>query len=191
LAENDNYYRPRRNCEEIRVEDGCHYSRWKPWHDVEIETWLIPLVPWHLRIHRIVSSRTLTASEGGFAIKREFPESPSSDPAMVRNRYGLSGLVNLWGDRQGKTVAAAPNTNLLYPQSLIPSMVGPIHPGETWLACAVLGQPPSACGDYAWDSPPRIIREGDSLIAVDASQRNIRIPLSWSKYEASGSGCPL
>jgi hypothetical protein len=53
LAEDDNYYRPRRNCEEVRVEDACHYSRWKPWHDVEIETWLIPMVPWHLRIHRI------------------------------------------------------------------------------------------------------------------------------------------
>jgi hypothetical protein len=158
---------------------------------VEIETWLIPLVPWHLRIHRIVSSRTLTASEGGFAIKREFPESPSADPAMVRNRYGVSGLVNLWGDRQGKTVAAAPNTNLLYPQSLIPSLLGPIHPGETWLACAVLGQPPSACGKYAWDSPPRITRESGSLIAVDHAQRSVRIPFSWSKHPGLENECPL
>lgn len=191
LAEDDNYYRPRRNCEEVRVEDACHYSRWKPWHDVEIETWLIPLVPWHVRIHRIVSARTLNASEGGFAIKREFPGSPSADPAMVRNRYGLSGLVNLWGDRLGKIVVAAPNTNLLYPQSLIPSLVGPIQPGETWLACAVLGQPPSSCGEYAWASPPRIIRENGSLIAVDASQRSVPVPFSWSKNSGLGSGCPF
>jgi hydroxymethylbilane synthase len=62
---------------------------------------------------------------------------------------------------------------------------------ETWLACAVLGQPPSACGKYAWDSPPRIIREGDSLIAVDTSQRSVAIPFSWSKYPALEIGCPL
>ena len=171
LAENDNYYRTRRNCEEIRVEDGCHYTRWKPWHDVEVETWLVALVPWHIRIHRIVSARPLTAAEGGFAIQREFGVQPSADPALVQNRYGLSGLVNLGGDRQGKTVMAAPNTNVLYPQSLIPSLVGAVGVGETWLASAVLGQPAASGKGYAWNQPPQLVREGEFFHAHSATTK--------------------
>jgi hypothetical protein len=34
------------------------------WHDVMIETWLIPFGEWHLRLHRINSARTLQTVEG-------------------------------------------------------------------------------------------------------------------------------
>ena len=41
--------RVRTTLEESRVDGDRLYSRWRPWPDVEVETWLIPHPPWHLR----------------------------------------------------------------------------------------------------------------------------------------------
>lgn len=38
LADGDNYFRGRRECDAVRVDENYIYSRWSPWHDVHIET---------------------------------------------------------------------------------------------------------------------------------------------------------
>ncbi|MGO8279625.1 hypothetical protein ACC761_39840, partial [Rhizobium ruizarguesonis] len=35
-------------------------SRWRPWSDVTIETWLLPENPWHIRMNRIATPRNLS-----------------------------------------------------------------------------------------------------------------------------------
>lgn len=42
LADGDNYFRGRRRCDEVRVDENFIFSRWSPWHDVTVETWLAP-----------------------------------------------------------------------------------------------------------------------------------------------------
>ncbi|PAC67352.1 hypothetical protein CGS27_27980, partial [Enterobacter cloacae] len=59
LADGDDYFRGRRECEEVRVDENYIFSRWSPWRDVQIATWQIPFGEWHLRLHRINSARTL------------------------------------------------------------------------------------------------------------------------------------
>ncbi len=58
-------------CCEVPSAEGDLHLRWSPWDDVEIETWLVPRPPGHLRIHRIVSARRLFTAEGGFALSRD------------------------------------------------------------------------------------------------------------------------
>jgi len=42
LADGDNYFRGRRECEAVRIDENYIFSRWSPWHDVHIESWLVP-----------------------------------------------------------------------------------------------------------------------------------------------------
>ncbi|WEV53151.1 DUF2264 domain-containing protein [Bifidobacterium sp. ESL0704] len=44
------------------------YSRWEPWNDVAIRNFIVPLMPWHVRVHVIDSARALHLAEGGFSM---------------------------------------------------------------------------------------------------------------------------
>lgn len=162
LCEHDELYRVRRTCEVIKVTNEYHYSLWKPWEDVQVETWLLPVVPWHIRVHKIVSNRELLAAEGGFASNNmngngdfEMDNTIEVGCASTVTPIGLSGIVNLKGDRIADIVLAAPNTNILYPTSAIPTLIGDIHKGQTVLISAVLGQPFSKGSEYDWDNCPQ------------------------------------
>jgi len=64
------HFRAREALEEALIADDRLYSRWRPFPDVVVETWLIPAAPWHIRVHRISTPRSLQTAEGGFAIER-------------------------------------------------------------------------------------------------------------------------
>lgn len=67
----DNLYRVRRRNMESRIVDNVLHSVWKPWTNVEVRTWIVAGLPWHIRIHRIETGRPLDAAEGGFALGQE------------------------------------------------------------------------------------------------------------------------
>ncbi len=62
------HYRVRETNQEAKLAGDVLYSKWSPFQDVEVETWLVPAAPWHVRVHRINSPRPLQTAEGGFAI---------------------------------------------------------------------------------------------------------------------------
>ncbi|WP_052000956.1 DUF2264 domain-containing protein [Gracilibacillus halophilus] len=45
VSEQDQFYRVKRTVVEKEIRDGIIHFTWKPWHDVTIETWLIPGLP--------------------------------------------------------------------------------------------------------------------------------------------------
>lgn len=75
LCEKDDYWRGRRDCDAVTTADGMIYSRWRPWRDVVIATWLIAMGDWQLRVHRIHTARALDTAEGGFSVpNRPLPQ---------------------------------------------------------------------------------------------------------------------
>ncbi|MCG5220305.1 DUF2264 domain-containing protein [Streptosporangium sp. KLBMP 9127] len=73
LSEDGTHWRP---CEEPRyadADDGLLHTRWTPWPDVEVETWLLAVAPWHIRVHRLTTHRRLRSAEGAFAVNRDIP----------------------------------------------------------------------------------------------------------------------
>ena len=64
------HYRVRETNAEAKLAGDILYSRWSPWPDVTVETWLVPSAPWHVRVHRIRTPRALQTAEGGFAMAR-------------------------------------------------------------------------------------------------------------------------
>ncbi len=163
LSDDGLHFRVREVPLEARIEDDYLYSRWSPWPSaVEIETWLLPRLPWHIRIHRLRTSIKLYSAEGGFALDRTEPERPSQR-YQIQNGDGLalavypagwSGLRDLQNQRQGKIIVADPNTNLLHSRTVIPTLLAEHEPGEYWLICTVIGETDLTTCDTLWNAPP-------------------------------------
>ncbi|CAL5866971.1 uncharacterized protein PFLUO_LOCUS1183 [Penicillium psychrofluorescens] len=129
----------------------CLQSVWKPWKTdkTEIETTLIPPCnewpDWHIRIHRIRSAQTQTISfvEGGFAIPAKQPRLIGTLDESWSNGYGHGGIIeteesslvlsnaavsgvksilSTAGETEGKILKSDPNTNLMEPRALIPTL---------------------------------------------------------------------
>jgi hypothetical protein len=161
LSEDDAHYRVREEPLEAHIDaSGMLYSRWQPWPDVEVETWLMLALPWHVRLHRLRCARPLWSAEGGFALDRTGEALPASKQeegagfALADYPAGFSGLRDLKMGRAGRVLRVFPNTNLLVPRTVIPTLLGRHAPGEHWLGCAVLASPDSATVETAWTSPP-------------------------------------
>jgi hypothetical protein len=71
LIDADGVLRVRESCEDARIGSDLLYSRWRPWSDVTVETWLWWDGPWQMRTHRIDTGRLLRTIEGGSAVSAE------------------------------------------------------------------------------------------------------------------------
>ncbi len=160
--EADGPFRVREHLLEARIADNVLYSKWAPWKDVHIETWLIPHGLWHLRIHRIQSARELVSVEGGFAVPRaDFNADTCSSEgtwAWVESKQDCSGIRDLSDTpRAAKVAKAEPHTNLMFPRTWVPQLVGTISAHQTTvLACAVLASPDRAAAQEAWTDIPQL-----------------------------------
>jgi hypothetical protein len=169
----------------LKIEDVTLYSRWQPWPDVTVETWLFPMLPWHVRVHYLHNGRHLYSAEGGFALDRT--EDCDDQTHYMRHKTGKalaaysagwSGLYDLKipgrgrAARQGQVQIAYPNTNLLHPRTVIPSLLGEHEEGEHWLICAVLGLP--GVGNYKeiWNNPPTLLSESDFKHRIAIQHQN-------------------
>jgi hypothetical protein len=145
----DLYFRGRSTIEQGSVRDGLVHARWSPWHDVRIDTWLWPELPWHVRLHRIRTDRRLTGVEGGWAVERRadsrdevvgIDHAETASPAGVTAILGLTTGLAPTG-RTGRIQRLSPGSNLMAPRADLPTLTGVLAPGEHWLGCAVLGWP--------------------------------------------------
>lgn len=143
LSERDNLYRVRRKNEETWIRGHVLYARWLPWSNVEVETWIVAGLPWHVRVHRITTGRSLDAAEGGFALGLQEEQGVKVNGQDVRavNATGHSGIHGLLGYDEGLIVYPNANTNLLHPRTVLPTLVAALEPGTHLLAAAVYGQP--------------------------------------------------
>jgi len=178
LSEGGTHYRIRLEIDESVVDDSGErptlYSRWTPWSDVTVDTWVAPASPWHVRVHRLETGRPLHSGEGGFAISRAGDDAAdacerveNAGEAVVRYPEGVGGVVDLLDDganpRDGAAVDQGPNTNLVAPRTVVPTLTGEHDPGTHWLVAGVTAAAPG--GDARWDSPPEIAVE-DSVPTV-------------------------
>ncbi|WP_248910642.1 DUF2264 domain-containing protein [Halocatena marina] len=178
LSEDESHYRLRLTVEDATVDGTTLYSRWDAWDDVTVDTWVAPALPWHVRIHRIDTSRRLHSGEGGFALDRSGNEDPdafehteSLGRAFVQYPAGTGGIRDLRGDRSGCVVNQDPNTNVCYPRTVVPTLTGTHDPGIHWIATAVTAA--SADHDEQWDRPPVLTTSGDTAVVTDAAGETI------------------
>ncbi|OOC58823.1 DUF2264 domain-containing protein [Paenibacillus ihbetae] len=150
LSEGDQLFRVKRTCEEAWIRDQVLYAGWKPWANVDVRTWLVAGLPWHIRIHRIHTERTLEAAEGGFALGLGdhgvgVAEGGGADVegrrAAASTVWGASSVHGLLGYDAAELIYPQANTNLLHPRTVIPTLRARLDPGTHWLVSAVYGKP--------------------------------------------------
>ncbi|GIH28691.1 hypothetical protein Aph01nite_70010 [Acrocarpospora phusangensis] len=160
LSEDGDHWRP---CEvplDAAASAGLHYFRWSPSPDVDIETWLIAHVPWHLRVHRIHTVRTLHTAEGAFALNRDTPpHRTATGPghARIHTPAGLCQIESLSPapSRHGDLIHPLPGTNVIARRTTIPTLRTELPPGTHWLTSAVLAlTTPPTTGE--WLTPPTL-----------------------------------
>ena len=177
LSVDGEYFRVRTKSDRTELSAGSIIADWQPWPGVSITTWLIPVLPWHVRVHVIRSAVALVAAEGGFSLAGEGEDSGSDDPltpaqpglAVAMTLAVTSVIRDLYGGRTPRLVAADPNTNILYPRSVIPTLMGELLPGENWLACAVVGRTPPVRLTEIVKSSPLFRLTRDSFTVTDAA----------------------
>lgn len=86
-----------------------------------------------------------------------------STDAVVVSRAGASGVAELLSERRGGICNADPNSNLLEPRTLLPTMYADLKAGSTtWFATAVFAMPASGVSDWKgkwkqeWERRPRV-----------------------------------
>ncbi len=146
LADDDRDWRVRESFLEERHRGPTLYTRWAPWPDVQVETWLAPALPGHVRVHHVRTKRALRSYEGGFSISR-VRERPnhlhSTGRAEIDYRSAFSAIWDPAGTRNGKITPMEPNVNLQFPLTAMPGLVGTHEKGEFWLFSVVVGLPGS------------------------------------------------
>ncbi len=172
LADGDNYFRGRRECEAVRIDENYIFSRWSPWHDVHIESWLVPFGEWHLRLHRINSARTLQTVEGGFAVMKTEPQL-SERGSYLSAANGSSAIVDLSPavNRQPDCVVTPPNSSVMFADcAAIPVLATTVPHGESWLCCAVT----ASVNNKNRTEPPQLdINNNQVVIRVPGSERQL------------------
>ncbi|WP_370974276.1 DUF2264 domain-containing protein [Enterobacter wuhouensis] len=175
LADGDDYYRGRRACDAVRMDENYIYSRWSPWHDVHIDTWQVPFGEWHLRLHRINSARALQTAEGGFAVMKTEHQIRERGCYLAAEN-GSSLIVDLSPAiaRQPDSIVTPPNSSIMFPEcASIPLLKTDLPPGESWLCCAVVasGSPHDAV------APQLNITQNQVVIREPGSERQISFTL--------------
>lgn len=100
VAQSDYHWQSAYGYEDYAIHDDYVYSLWKPWQDVSIRNFIVPCMPWHVRVHVIDSGQTLHLAEGGFSLPDITPENhghtvtsvaPSSAPSTVMPDARIDG----------------------------------------------------------------------------------------------------
>ena len=143
LSEDEVYWHTRYQAKEYELREDRVISVWRPFTGVKIRTQIIPCGSWHLRVHEIETNRWLYAAEGGFAIanREEIRVDCSQGQALASAPWGVSAVFAVRGYKTGEMVKPEPNTNLMAPRTLIPTLKTQLAPGRHTLCCAVYGSP--------------------------------------------------
>jgi len=166
------------------IDQNVIYTKWKPWKDVVIRTWIVAGIPWHIRIHCIETSRSLDVGDGGFALGLEHNAFIDQKMEVTANKqeslailpWGASGIKSIYGNGQAEVVYPNANTNLMNTRTVIPTVKASLNPGTHWLVNAVFGQPGSVNAINLWDNVPHVVVT-DGEIIIGEGLEKITIPI--------------
>ena len=138
----------RSGCERYELTENRVSFTWIPMNGVTVDTVIVPAGMWHIRRHVIHTAVPLEAAEGAFSVPRDWAgtrcceristatEADKSHAAAAGER-GTSAIYALEGYTGGEVITTEPNTNLMEPRCVLPTLHSRLEPGEHRLLCAV------------------------------------------------------
>lgn len=181
------HFHVRESNKRVRLAGNALYAQWTAAEGIEVETWLLPAAPWHVRVHRIRASRGCETAEGGFAIDRPDggfggPVEEGAGRAGLITDQDVAGVIDLGSSvpRIGRLLEAQPNSNLVHGRTSVPQLLGRIPAGETVLITAVLALRNQGDAAEQWLRPPTApkLAELEALIrtrSVEVSTMAVKV----------------
>ena len=133
----------RSGCDSFELTEDRVCFAWSPVEGVRIETVIAPRGMWHVRKHVIHAEYPLEAAEGAFSVRKDWAGTrpcdriEAADRAAAHGACGTSAIYALEGYGGGEVVHTEPNTNLIWPRCVLPTLRAELPAGETVLCCAV------------------------------------------------------
>ncbi|CAI3465476.1 MAG: DUF2264 domain-containing protein [Enterococcus cecorum] len=115
---------------------------WHPFSGVSIQTTVIPLGEYHIRIHEVQNTMPLYVYDGGFSVNQEVNFKERHHPAIIsyQSAQGKITCQNIQGYEEALLIANMPNTNVLYPRTAMVALRGYLNPGNHRLVSLFSGQ---------------------------------------------------
>ena len=165
-AEGRDLWHVRSGCEQYRLEEDRISFTWSPMNGVMIDTVIAPAGQWHVRKHVIRTETALEAAEGAFSVPRDWAGARPCDRistaaeadegrATAAGERGTSAIYALEGYTGGEVIQTEPNTNLMEPRCVLPTLHSRMEPGEHRLVCAVFAD----AGNNLPDRIPEEVRK--------------------------------
>ncbi|MBR4577183.1 MAG: DUF2264 domain-containing protein [Clostridia bacterium] len=156
----------RSGCEASELTENRVTFTWSPMNGVTIDTVIAPLGMWHVRKHVIRTERSLEAAEGAFSVPKDWAGARPCDricSATEADEYhaaasggkGTSAIYALKGYTGAEVIHTEPNTNLMEPRCVLPTLHSRLAPGEHTLLCAVF----TDSGDHLPAEIPEEVRK--------------------------------
>jgi len=174
-ADGGRYYRSRYGVEHYKIKDDYLFSVWQPYARTQITTYVIPLFPWHIRIHEIQTDGELMLADGGFAFDCATDFQVLQDESSVCGVAPemVSGIKVLIGKQKAEVVFTEPNTNIYFDRVGIPTLKRTVSSGNYLFASAVLGAIGDGCEDF-WQTVPELEISKNAYI-VKYKEREVHI----------------
>jgi len=144
------YWQIRYGVKSYDIHQDYLTSVWQPFKGCVIRTYLIPLCPWHVRIHEIITDNEIQLADGGFAfdVAKGFKAQIDGTIAKCENELMISSITSLLGQSDADIVYTEPNTNICFDKAAIPTLKTTVKPGRSLIASAVLGAVGAGCNKH-------------------------------------------
>lgn len=198
----ENFYRMRSGVEHYEITEEYTKTVYMIGNKVQIESVIVPLGKWHVRIHQIHNRETIDVAEGGYAIPKERCHSIVSGEDSGKYRedmvhweengvfckfpWGISGIADLKDEtvenlqtviRQPRLIQAFPNTNLLHNLTVIPTLCATLEPGEHVLVSCVYGDMEEMESPVDLPVMSEFQEEGKKFYKVEFDKKSICVQL--------------
>ncbi len=133
ISEDGRYYRCREEFIDCKLSNDYLYSKYAPISGVIIESYIVPGFPWHVRIHRITTNRTVWIKDAGSSINNDcahVEQRSDSELYILDYDNNIVGAKALSGNVVVTRKINTSNTNLINPRCSMPVCEGRLAKGE-------------------------------------------------------------
>lgn len=128
----------------FKIHDNYVCGDWQPWPDVDIQSFIIPFYPFHIRVHIIDTERPFNLIEGSFSAPKDGKEiSVNGNSVFYQSSVGTTGIISFNESLRTELGEPEPNTNVYYQRTVLPQLVGKIEVGKSVLISGYYGSPES------------------------------------------------
>ena len=146
----------RSGCSSFALTEDSVSFVWSPMEGVSIDTVIVPMGMWHVRRHTIRTAYEIEAAEGAFAVRKDWAGKRPCDrissrclkgekSAAAHGAFGTSAIFAVKGYERGEVIHPEPNTNLMYPRTVLPTLHARLQAGKHILVCVVYADAGDDC----------------------------------------------